>query len=36
MSGNDSTALQVWADAALAPWRLALQATQALALAPHS
>jgi hypothetical protein len=36
MSGNDSTALQAWADAALAPWRLALQATQALALTPHS
>ena len=36
MNGNDSTVLQAWADAALAPWRLALQATQALALAPHS
>jgi|KBSMisStandDraft_5_1062788.scaffolds.fasta_scaffold5955161_1 hypothetical protein len=36
MSGNDSTALRVWADAALAPWRLALQATQAMALVPRS
>jgi hypothetical protein len=35
MSDADN-ALQTWADAALAPWRLALQATQALALAPHS
>lgn len=36
MNGNDSTALQVWTEAALAPWRLALQATQALALAPQN
>src|SRR6185436_12687304 len=36
MSGHDSTAMQVWADAALAPWRLALQATQAMALVPRS
>ena len=35
MSGHDSTAMQVWADAALAPWRLALRATQALALVPR-
>ena len=33
MSEADN-AMQTWADAALAPWRLALQATQALA--PHS
>ena len=36
MSSSDSSALQAWADAALAPWRLALQATQALALVPQS
>jgi hypothetical protein len=36
MNGNDNTAMQTWADAALTPWRLALQATQAFALAPHS
>jgi hypothetical protein len=36
MNGNDTTAMQAWADAALAPWRLALQATQALALAPRN
>ena len=35
MSEADN-AMQAWADAALAPWRLALQATQALALAPHN
>ena len=28
--------MRVWADAALAPWRLALQATQAMALVPRS
>jgi len=28
--------MQVWADAALAPWRLAPRATQALALVPRS
>lgn len=36
MSGNDIAAMQAWVDAAFAPWRLALQATQALALAPHN
>lgn len=36
MSGDQHTTLQAWADAALAPWRLALQAAQAMALAPHS
>lgn len=36
MNGNDNIALQTWADAAFAPWRLALQAMQALALVPHS
>lgn len=36
MSSTDDSALQAWADAAWAPWRLVLQATQALALAPQS
>jgi hypothetical protein len=31
---SDTDVLQTWTDAALAPWRLALQATQALA--PHN
>ena len=35
MNGADAGVLQAWADAALAPWRLALQATQALVLAPQ-
>jgi hypothetical protein len=34
MSTTD--ALQTWTDAALAPWRLAMQATQALAMAPQN
>jgi hypothetical protein len=34
MSTTD--AMQTWADAALAPWRLAVQATQALAMAPQN
>ena len=33
---NDTAALQAWADVALSPWRLLLQATQALALAPQT
>jgi hypothetical protein len=33
---SDIDVVQTWTDAALAPWRLALQATQAMALAPHS
>ena len=33
---TDADVVQTWTDAALAPWRLALQATQAMALAPQS
>jgi len=33
---NESDVVQTWTDAALAPWRLALQASQAMALAPHT
>ena len=33
---SDSQAVQTWADAALAPWWLALQAAQAMALAPRT
>ncbi|HEU5293584.1 MAG TPA: hypothetical protein VFU71_02230 [Burkholderiaceae bacterium] len=33
---SDDGALQAWADAALAPWRMLLQATQAIAWAPHN
>jgi hypothetical protein len=36
MNGGDTSALQAWADAAFEPWRLALQATQALAVVPRS
>jgi len=33
---NGDEALQAWADIALAPWRFALQVSQAMALAPHT
>ena len=33
---NDSQALQTWADAALAPWWLALQAAHSFAFAPRT
>jgi hypothetical protein len=33
---SESDVVQTWTDAALAPWRLALQATQAMVLAPQS
>ena len=33
---SDGGELQAWADAALAPWRLLLQATQAMTLTPHN
>jgi len=33
---NESQALQTWTDAALAPWWLALQAAQAMSLAPRT
>ena len=32
---SDTNAVQAWADAALAPWQLALQVAQAFALAPR-
>jgi len=34
-NGTDTNTIQGWTEAALAPWRLAMQATQAWALAPQ-